>query len=90
MASPGEGELFHDVEQRFLRLTAQLEAVSAERDALRSSAAKSESKLAEVTLRSQAAARSEVDANERREPAGYVGRTLGGRGARVATANLGG
>ena len=32
----------------------------------------------------------EVDANERREPAGHVGRTLGGPGARVATANLGG
>ena len=42
--------LFHDVEQRFMKLSEALEAATAERDELRTAAAEHESGLAKLTL----------------------------------------
>ena len=53
--------LFHDVEQRFLKLSKELEAATAERDELRTAAAEHESGLAKLTLSLVDAGYSAVD-----------------------------
>ena len=58
--------LFHDVEQRFLKLSDELEAATAERDELRTAAAEHESGLAKLTLSLTSAQRGAADAEERR------------------------
>ena len=61
--------LFHDVEQRFLKLSEALEAATAERDELRTAAAEHESGLAKLTLSLTSAQRGAADAEERRAAA---------------------
>ena len=61
--------LFHDVEQRFMKLSEALEAATAERDELRTAAAEHESGLAKLTLSLTSAQRGAADAEERRAAA---------------------
>ena len=61
--------LFHDVEQRFMKLSEVLEAATAERDELRTAAAEHESGLAKLTLSLTSAQRGAADAEERRAAA---------------------
>ena len=69
MAAASAPALFHDVEQRFLKLSEALDAATSERDELRTASGEHEASLAKLTLSLTSSQRSEADAEEKRAAA---------------------
>ena len=79
--------LFHDVEQRFMKLSEALEAATAERDELRTAAAEHESGLAKLTLSLTSAQRGRPSRRSAGPPRSATRRLDGARGGRRPAAD---